>query len=233
MKTKIYLLLAVVLLAACSPQAETMPTPTNETAVNAPTSVVIRITATPRPATATPTPTITPTPSPTPLALDKIELEPVLIQSGDLPAGVSAAQVRSSLPDMFAGINEPDVAIFQQFEKGGDAAGGVAVLLYSKPAALQQAYDYQVDGMDINAATDGPTAGLSSIVRSVGVGDDQVEALVTEMRVSTSGFTLEMNEIVFSRCFALVHIRMTGGVGIAGITAYAERLDRRLVTAVC
>lgn len=40
----------------------------------------------------TPTPTATPTPIP----LSDIDLEPILIQSGDLPAGYSGSQVKSS-----------------------------------------------------------------------------------------------------------------------------------------
>lgn len=225
---KILLIIPFWFLVSCS---NTGSDTTTGAPTSAPTSVVVRMTATPRPATSTPTATApaTLTPSPTPIALDRIELESLLVQAGDLPAGVSAAQVRSTLPEMFDGISEPDAAIFQQFEKDNDVAGGVSVLLYSKPAALQDGYNYLIDGMDSDAAVEG----LSSTIRSADVGDGQIEAIVTEMRLSAAGVTFELNEIVFSRCSALVHIRMTGGVGIAGITAYAERLDRRLESAVC
>lgn len=232
---KLYHLVLVVLFWAISSCASPGNAPVTSTSAPAPTSVVVRITATPRPATSTPTATATatsspsPTPSSTPLALDKIELEPLLIQSGDLPAGVSAAQVRTNLPEMFDGVSDPDNAIFQQFEMDGEAAGGVTVMLFSKPAALRQTYEEIADGMIV----DEPTQGMSFTNRSADVGDDQTEAVVTEIELTFGNTNFVSSEIIFSRCFALVHIRMTGGVGIDAITAYAERLDRRLVGVVC
>ena len=88
----------------------------------------------------TATPTLTPTPiptaTPTLIPLSEIDLEPLLVQPGDLPVGYSASQVRGGMPDDFSTLPTAENVITQLFEKNGDIGvfgdigGSVTVLLY-------------------------------------------------------------------------------------------------------
>ena len=167
----------------------------------------------------TPTP-LPPTavPTPTPIALADIDIEPLLIQDGDLPAGLSGAQVRSTPPNMFRDVTGASNQIHQQFARGDDPAGGVAVFLFEDTAARDQAYAVILDG-------------FGDTIEAVDVGE-QGAAFVPPEIMRRQG--LNSYDLLFSRCSAVAHIRMSGEfMDIAMITAYAERLDQRLTEAVC
>jgi len=200
-------LAAIVLVLASlacggTPEPPVTPTPTNTP----------KPTDTPVP----PTPTNTPTPSAIPLS--ELELEPLLIQPGDLPAGFSGAQVRDVAPGMFDETPTAENAISQQFERGGDTAGGVAVLLYDSKSEIEEAYALFVSGMAGNVQT------------VTGVGE---QAAVSVWSLSVLGITRKGSELLFIRCGAVAHIRMADVVDIDTITAYAKRLDSRLEPVVC
>ena len=142
-----------------------------------------------------------------------VDLEPLLIQAGDLPAGMTGAQVRDTAPAMFDAVPKPDKAAYQQLQKNGSQVGGVTVLLYSAGDALSQAYTTVVDGMDDNAQ---PIAGVGE------------KAVVSENEV-----LVKLVEFAFTRCSALAHVRMVFSGNRDEVTAYAKRLDTRLQSAIC
>lgn len=159
---------------------------------------------------AKPSPTLTPTPTQIPLA--DIKLESLLVLEGDLPPGVSGSQIRADPPRMFEDVPEPAVQIYQAFEKGGEQSGGVTVFLYNEPSGVQAGYDSILEGM--------------GEPDDVGIG---------KLSASTSlhlfGTDETMTDLLWMRCRYVVHIRI--GSNRDGAVAYAQRLDRRLETAIC
>jgi hypothetical protein len=158
----------------------------------------------------------TPTPKPTLVPLSDLDLEPVLVFLGDLPAGYDPAQVRSSLPGMFDGIPQPINQIYQQFEHENDSAGGTAIIVYDAQQAANMAYTYILDGM-----TD------SEDVQTIG---EQGRLAILDL---TSMGGIVSTELLFLRCNTVVHIRMTGTSNPDYVTSYAQRLDERLTGLVC
>lgn len=149
------------------------------------------------------------------VSLADVQLEPLLVQSGDLPAGVGGAQVRETPPEMFNALTVGEQRIYQQLERSSSPAGGVAVFLYSDAEARTKAYVTLSEGLG-ETARDAP-----------GIGE--------EARVSALDFPgiIKSTDLLFRRCAAVVHIRISGDTDTAPITAYAERLDKRLQEAVC
>src|SRR3990170_375065 len=97
------LLFVALFLSACAPLQVSTPTPT----LLPPTSTV--------------EPTLTPIP------FSEIDFEPLLIQPGDLPAGISAAQIRDSVTDDLSRVPKAERVIYQQLEKGDKSGGKIVV----------------------------------------------------------------------------------------------------------
>ena len=147
-----------------------------------------------------------------PVSLSELKLEPILIQLGDLPSGVSGAQVRDTAPATFDAVPDAENTIYQQLEKNGDTIGGVTVFLYEDALMVENAYSAVFSGMDTISETISKLGDKASISHlTVGPGHD----------------------LVFTRCSFVVHIRMTTNNPAVEIISYAKRLDRRLRDAVC
>ena len=175
-----------------------------------------------------PAPTPTPLPSPTATAmaipLSDLELEPVLVVSGDLPAGYSGAQVRSTPPDMFDGIRGYEQVIYQQF--GNDSqAGGLTVFLFASGGDRDAAYESMTEDF-------GNTEVSPDYILLV---DDLSDLGEAAHYASFDGKTIPLDfiDLAFTHCHALVHIRMGGMTQLDAVTAYAVRLDKRLQAIVC
>lgn len=179
------------------------------------------------PPTPTPVPTATPSPTPTPIPLSEIDLEPILILPGDLPAGFSGAQIRDVLPEMFATLPDSDNQIYQQFERNGRAAGGVAVMLYESSDDIDGAYSLLLEGFGEPSNEAGITVERQA-VPDVG---EQAETVTIEGTLL--GVTLDSVDLAFIRCSAVVHIRLVGTALLAEASSYARRLDERLAGLVC
>lgn len=151
-------------------------------------------------------------PSSTAVPLSQINLEPLLVQSGDLPAGLSGSQVRDEAPEMFRDMPKYENVIYQRFENKGQVVGGITVFLYAS-------------GNDINSA-------YSSIEKGIGSGTEPLsdigeKGIVAELSLLDNTST----DILFVRCQAVVHIRMPGDK--TDSTPYARRLDKRITPVVC
>jgi hypothetical protein len=152
-------------------------------------------------------------PAPAAVPLAELDLAPLALQSGDLPAGYSGAQVSDALPAMFNDAPAPAKVFDQRFQKSDEDAGGVTIVVYETGADLTTAYDLAVDGMlDDNVAAD--------------IGDG---ARVAGGTVST----LDVAEGVFTRCQTLVFVRFSGTKNTESVVAYMKRLDTRLFTVAC
>jgi hypothetical protein len=183
MRSVIYLIFIVILLVACSSASPDATTP--------PTS------------TFTPEPTAPPTQVP----LSELDLSSILIQPGDLSAGITGAQVRDMLPAMFDYIATPTVnQIYQEFEQDSTQKGGVAVMVYDNAADAKETFDMILMGMGGKAKT------------------DEVQDLGDQARIG--GY-----DLLFQRCKTVIHFRMFANAD-ARIT-YAQRLDERLTPFAC
>jgi hypothetical protein len=147
---------------------------------------------------------------PTRVPLRAVNLEPVLIQDGDLPSGLSPAQVFDAPPPAFKDYPAATKAAYQRFQRAGDTAGGVTVLLYEQAADLANA-----------AAQAVPTKKDYQSVEGVG---ERAALFVPEL--------LTVRQIGFVRCQAVVNVVMDQ-VEPDELIAYAKRLDRRLQGMVC
>ena len=185
-----------------------------ETAIAQTLSAQPNSTDTPMPiATNTPSPTLTPTKVP----LSELDLEPFLIQPGDLPAGLSGGQSSNSPPEMFDELPEAVYEIDQRFERNGDIQGGVTVFLYEGEDDLQLAYNLLLEGFGDSTES---------------ISDVGEKAEYTNIYMEMLGMKMDASEVAFARCNALVHIRMSD-VEQRQIISYAQGLDRRLANIVC
>lgn len=151
---------------------------------------------------------------PTPIPISEINLEHIAIQSGDLPPGYSASQVRLNPPPMFDGMPEAQNTFAQAFESNDEVAGGVTIFLYSSEETLRVAYREILYGFD----------NQSKPVTEVGEEADIVAV--------DSGI-FQFTDLVFTRCSAVVHIRMGMTSDKDYALSYGKRLDDRLKAWVC
>lgn len=171
-------------------------------------------------ATQTPTPEPTPTPAPTPtlVPLSKIDLEPILIQPGDLPAGYTGAQVRKMAPEMFEELPPYEAVFYQQFEHEGDVAGGVTVFAFNEPKRLDLAYKKILSGFGEDSRT------------TTGLGD---RASYVSHSTSLLGIDFKFIDLAFSRCSYIAHVRFTDTDNLTEAKSYAVRLQERLDPLLC
>lgn len=169
-------------------------------------------------------PTATPEPVPptsTPIPLSELDLEPLLIQAGDLPAGLSGAQVRDDPPMAFKDVPSGDNMIWQQFQRGQDPAGYVAVFVYEDAAQVDQAYEAMKD-MLVNGHAE----------ESQDVGDRLHTDWYSSMFSESMG-GIDSAHGVFTHCHAAVFIQFHDTTDVAAVSAYAKRLDARLEPLIC
>lgn len=188
--------LVLVTLIACNPTPEI---------------IVVEVTSTPRP-TEIPTNTPEPTATPTPIPIADLDLSPLIIQAGDLPAGFTAAQLRDAAPDMYRDLPVAENTIYQQLAYNDALARGVAIFLYPNSEDRETAYTLIADGMiDPSSIAFGEKAAAFS--------------------ANIGG--VKMTEVVFIRCIAVVHISFSNLQDLDAVTAYAKRLDERLAPLIC
>jgi hypothetical protein len=213
MKKTIFLVI-VLLLTACSSSDAAIQTAIAQTQIAIPTNTSVPSETPTQIPTETPAPSVTPTLIP----LDKIDLESLAIQEGDLPAGYSESQVRTILPEMFEGIPEPINGLYQQFEHDNEAAGGVSIIIYQAESTADKAYYQMQQGM-------GDDAKLFS-----GLGE---RAHITIINITMLGITMQTVDLLFIHCATIVYIRMSDTINTDYAVAYAERLDKRLSPYIC
>ena len=123
---KIILFTLLFLLAACSPNANSIPS--NSPASPAQTSLSNQ-------------PELKPWFADTPVAIDDLDLQALAILDGDLPPGYQGGQILDGLPKIFEGIPPTELAFYQLIEREGSGAGGVAILFFTGADRVSQAYD--------------------------------------------------------------------------------------------
>ena len=147
----------------------------------------------------------------------EINLEPVLFQSGDLPAPYDSGQIVYRWPDGLPQTYFPDNLILQKV--GWDINQGfeddyLMIAVYEHTDSLEKAYQDIVDYFSIKPSV------------SAEVGDQATYITISEF----SGRAL----LVFSHCNALVAIDITGAnMSKDLLEAFGQRIDARLKPLVC
>lgn len=193
-------LLVILLLIACSPSQEEIQATVQASIAETQKAM----------------PTETPVPTATPIPFSEFDLEDLLVQDNDLPAGYSGAQASNTAPQMFSSVPKPEYSIYQQFEKSGKQTGGVAVFLYDDLGKVDSAYKLLLDGMGKTEIVNGNWDKGNVVDYSIGM-----------------TITLDGVDLLFSHCHSVVHIRITGTRNKSNVITYAERLDKRLSSLVC
>lgn len=200
----------------------------------------------PQTATLLPLPTVDPNATPVPLA--EINLEPLLIQPGDLPAGMSGGQVTIGRPPdsnkpggVARGLPMSDNEIHQQFERNGESTTNwvnwVSVFLYKSNNDVTTVYDLIRTGFP-GSWRSSDSAVIFEKKTLNNVGEKATIATMDDPIFS------RLVDIVFVRCNAVVRIRMINSgrmtnrdqeidVVATEAISYAKRLDTRLSQAVC
>lgn len=192
--------------------------------------------AKPIPPTATLLPWPTVDPNATPVSLAEIDLKPLLIQPGDLPAGMSGGQVTSARPpnpgpgSVFKGLPMSDNEIAQEFQGKGGEGGWVMVFLYKSSHDLATAYDLMVDGLW--GSWQDPEGSATSAKKALADVGEKATIATVDYRVNRWPFK-DHAVIVFIRCNAVVQIQWSGAEVAEAAISYAKRLDQRLSLTVC
>ncbi|MCM1564740.1 MAG: hypothetical protein NC238_02050 [Dehalobacter sp.] len=222
MKKLLVLSLSVCLLFACSPNSEQIQKAIEQTQSAIPTSTNTKLptnTSTISPTqTLTPLPTPTSTVTPTDFQIDDIFLDEILIQYGDLPAGLTGGHISYEAPEMFNELPLADYTIFQQFAKATEVSGGVTVFVYTSLEKIEEAYAKTVEGLGDS----------TKIVEDIGE-----KGVISYVSMTVLGSKVEFGDLVFTRCNAVVHVRMTDISDETSLSFYATRLDNRLVESLC
>lgn len=212
----VVLSLLVVVLVGCKPSVEDVQKAISETQTAAPTATIL--------------PTSTPEPTPTRLPLSEINLEAIAILPGDLPAGYSTGQMSDNPPEMFTDIRSYVNALYQQFEHDGEAAGGVAIMLFDSNGKATAAYDVIVSGFGE------PTSGGDQWLENGNLPSpgERASFAILNVNFQISYFSpVKSVDLAYIRCNAVVHIRMSDTTDVDYVVIYGERLDERLIPLVC
>jgi hypothetical protein len=180
----------------------------------------------------TPPPKSNPTSSPTvlpilttpPIPFPELNLESILVQNGDLPAGYSTGQITEVRNDRYKWITNKGVYnISQQIVTNIDDSSKVTVFVYDDIEQVNIAYSQQANSFGENTK-------ISIVGEFTDIGEKATYILID---VVEYGDELDVAEIVFTRCNALVLIRFGYTHELEYLENYANRLDKRLSKLVC
>jgi hypothetical protein len=202
-------LLIILILSSCVPSEQAIQTAMAQTQ-----------------AAWTPTPLPTFTPTVTPIPFSALQLDDLIVQQNDLPAGMSGSQIGYQEKRDTAVPIAADYYIEQNLAYGDKDRGQVMVWVYEDTANTQLRYNAILDFLNQECAK-APGQCYS--------GDPHVVPNLGEGAMMISEFNFmgaDMHTLVFYRCHAVVKIR-TWADHSDDIANYAIRLDRRLTPIVC
>lgn len=174
-------------------------------------------------------PASTPVPTPTPIPFSELDLEPLLIQSNDLPPEINGSQVRNQPPAIVPDLPQPDKQIFQAFGRtdGGTVFenSGVYVFIYDNLPDAKNSYLFILAAMQ-----ESRVQGASpSFPKEVNI-DDRVGEQSAWMDSPFMDFK-PVIDLAWLNCHAVFFVRILGNSDAA--ISYAQRLNQRLSPLVC
>jgi len=186
-----------IVITACSPSETAIQTASTQTQTALPTTM--------------------PEPTATLIPFSEFDLEDILIQANDLPAGYLGGQASNTTLRMLDDIQNADYIISQQIQKDDYEAGDVTVFLFELEVDVTKAYEEILKLLPEDA-------------KSVD-GEWDVGALyILSLETPTVFDSIAM---VFSRCHAVVSIRIDFSKNENDILSYAKQLLERLQPFVC
>lgn len=157
-------------------------------------------------------------------SLSELNLAPILVQENELPSGVTKGQIEKVTNKQFEflidkGINNINL----QFLENDELMGGVTVFLYDKTDKVTNSYSRILSDNDTYCHSVDTTCDFGSNI---------------EVGESSSYNTWQFDkyqgeELVFTRCFAVVDIRFGDTKDYNSLKSYAEKLDKRLSDLIC
>ena len=219
----VVLLSALLLMVACQPSEQAVQVAIEQTLAAAPTDIPApTIAATPTsippsptsPPTDTPSPTATAVPpTATPVQIRQLDLEPLLLQDGDLPPHLVPDFVSRELNSQWMTLEDlqADNFINQDFYNTDrkSSGGAVIIYLYENIKEADRAYEQIAPAIDW----------FPTEVDDVGE--------KAKMQHNTP-----QHHLIFKRCGAFVFIWMLD-VRDFDFMSYAQRLDGRLSAVIC
>lgn len=208
MKRLILLIVCVFIITGCQPSAEDIQQAISLTQTAAPTY--------------TPVPTDTPTPTPTPIPLADLDLSIIIFQDGDLPPGFEPSQIRSNYRDNESVVSNAINSFHQQVAYQGKMGGRVSIYIFDTLEIANEAYESLLKSNENFDFT---------YLEIPGLGD---QAYGLQEYVPLIGLSpLELTNVVFIRCNAIVISELSQSSAYGGLVDYALRLDERLTNLLC
>lgn len=171
----------------------------------------------------TPIPEPTPIPSPTPILLSEIDLEPIVIQAGDLPAGFTGAQISHYGKNIYGSVND----IKQELANNNQSAGFIEIYLFGDLEKAEKIFTSKTNSLGKSNVSDISSTTVSEIP------DVGEKATSASSRISFFGLDTYVIDFVFIRCSAFVNIRFSDTSNTQSVINYAKRLDERLSKLIC
>lgn len=140
--------------------------------------------------------------------LATIDLDPLIVQAGDLPSTLVPDQAEM-VWDWGPDLPTPEKVTQRRFTYNDLAAGRVQVALFTSTADAERAY-----------------VGISKVVGTTTVALGEKALIGSDGRATLAEFV---------RCHAVVYadLLQEAGADAATVTAYLQRLDKRLQAVVC
>lgn len=149
--------------------------------------------------------------------LSQDQLAALLVQDGDLPAGVSAEPLDRH-PDWLAQVPTAPLDLSRRLAGQQDDLGAVSLFVY--PAGTDLATVYTPLSSVMEAAAERPPQFIGSIGERSGIVTTSLPAQPV------------VYDLIFLRCSAAVYIRLRTS-NVDDVLQYARRLDQRIQQRVC
>ena len=152
----------------------------------------------------------------TEIPLAELDLEPLLLEEGDLPADFKGSTIRHSIEEApFSELPPAAQAIVQEIDGyNQDTSNFVYILLYEYLDDLQEAYEHLVtNSFKFNEEA------------------EPIDGIGEQARFEKDEFAfhyIPYEKVAFTRCHALVYIETS-----TDTLNYARRLDARLKETIC
>jgi len=174
-------------------------------------------------------PASTPVPTPTPIPFSELDLEPLLVQSNDLPPEINGSQVRNQPPEIVPGLPQPNKQIYQAFGRtdGGIVFenSGVYVFIYDNLQDAKNSYLFILAAMQ-ESRVQGASPNFPKEVNI----NNQVGEQSAWMNSPFTNFE-PVTDLAWLNCHAVFFVRMRGNSDAT--ISYAQRLNQRLSSLVC
>ena len=142
-----------------------------------------------------------------------VDLEPLLVQPGDLPSGMGTGQMRDNPAVDVENLPVAAQTVYRDFVRDENPAGDVVVWRYMSRPDAEQAYGTIAEIMEGHAAPHGA------------IGERAKVHADTESASAVAA-------VLFVRCNAVASIVLYPS-DLETVQNYARRLDKRLQAAVC